>query len=88
MRKRGEIWLADLKPRAAEAGNGGSTLDEVERRHVDDQALPPCHQGHDSGLGIRRPGNVQAPAQAHDNETLTYADIQLYTWHGLRPLAQ
>jgi formate hydrogenlyase transcriptional activator len=29
-----KVPLADLKPRAAEAGNGGSTLDEVERRHI------------------------------------------------------
>ena len=29
-----KVPLSDLKPRAAEVGNGGSTLDEVERRHI------------------------------------------------------
>jgi len=62
-------------------GTERAAIDEVKRRHVDDQALTPRHQGRDSRLGGVGVGNVQISVQGHDNATLAYAGLQLYTWH-------
>jgi hypothetical protein len=59
-----------------------SASDEVNRRHVDDQAVARYHQGRDRRPSVRRAGNVQIPAQGRDNMTVTCAGTQLYTRHG------
>ena len=82
--RRGQHHIAAAAPGQRlhpQQGTKRAAIDEVERRHVDDQALTPRQQGRDGRLGIRRPGNIQIPAQGHDNATLAYAGLQLYTWH-------
>jgi hypothetical protein len=83
--RRGEHHIAAAAPGQSlhpQQGAKRAAIDEVKRRHVDDEALTPRHQARDRRLGIRRAGNVQVPAQGHDNMTAPYAGFQLYTRHG------
>jgi hypothetical protein len=63
------------QPLHPQQGAKRAAIDEVKRRHVDDQVLTPRQQGRDSRLGTRRVRNVQFPAQGRDNMTVTCAGM-------------
>ena len=86
--RRGQHYIAAAPgvPPHPQHGAKRAAIDEVKRRHVDDHMLTPRQQGHDSRLGIRRPGNIQVPAQGHDNMTVIFAGTELYTRHDRRLL--
>ena len=59
-----------------------SAIDEVKRRHGDEQAPAQYHQGRNRLPSVRRAGNVQVPSHGHENMTVTCAGTQLCTRHG------
>ena len=46
-----------------------SAIDEVKRRHGDEQAPAQYHQGRNRLPSVRRAGNVQVPSHGHENMT-------------------
>ena len=70
--RRGQHHIAAAVPGQLphpQQGTKRAAIDEIKRRYVDDQTLTPRHEGRDNRLGGVGVGNIQIPAQGHDNAT-------------------